>query len=621
MRKLLCYVRLGQRFDIAINGLIAAATAGVLSATAFGSAIAGERYGPEPYPRPAFEVPEARGYGRMFFVRHPDDRRSPGLPAQDSPFKALMALGRSMVEQGNPDDPRGDSELPSGYVYFGQFIDHDITFDVTTMTGHRIRSDAELVNGRTPDLDLDNLYGDGPMRSPHLYHLPYLRVGKRISDGGAPRYDLFRVPAGHYEGPRGGKPLALLGDPRDDENIVLAQLHAAFVAFHNRTVDILIDRYFGKDRGHYCKDKICDLRVLADGLPDDVKFKIFEKARDHVTHYYHRIILEDYLPRVIGDKRVANILANGRDFYYPAGFRDGHDQLREATIPVEFAGAVFRLGHSQVRDHYTLRKGVRVAIFGDEERDGILAFEPISPRYVIDWRYFFDIDPTPPPGFNYARRIDPLLTPKLQHLNMTGVVSEDAPGELASLDLMRGRVLHLPAGQDLAERMLPILQERNVLGRGQDSKPWQAYLLAPDGRVSHFLGNEGTPLWYYILQEAAIFGTRTDLQSIAMFDGDGRGDEGFRRRGPWRTAAYEDEERARWADGGHRLGPVGGTIVGEVLVGLLEHYQEKTSKGLAYRPEVYGGVSYFGTPDGRSEPKRRYLMRNLLMDAGVVDVN
>jgi hypothetical protein len=81
---------------------------------------------------------------------------------------------------------------------------------------------------------------------------------------------------------------------------------------------------------------------------------------------------------------------------------------------------------------------------------------------------------------------------------------------------------------------------------------------------------------------------------------------------------YEKDQR-RWTDGGHRLGPVGGTIVGEVLVGLLEHYQEKTGKGLNFRPQIHGGTSLFGSPDGRRRPERRYLMRNLLIDAGVAE--
>lgn len=631
MRRLLRYVRFCREFNCSIKVLIGAAMTGALCTVASGSVLASGYYGPEFYSRPAFEVPEARGFGRLFRLKRPDDPESPGLPPQNSPFDALDELGRSLIERGDPNDPAGDSELPSGYVYFGQFIDHDITFDTATELGRKIQSDAELENARTPELDLDNVYGGGPERSPHLYHLPYLRVGRKISNGGAPRYDLFRTTASDREGPRGGRPVALIGDPRDDENMIIAQLHAAFVDFHNRTVDILVNRYL-EGRERQCGgEKLCDNRALAEHLPDEVRFRIFQAAYDHVVHYYHRLILEDYLPRILGEKRLADLFSDGRDFFYPDGFRDSRGNLREPAIPVEFAAAAFRFGHSQVRDTYTLREGVHVDVFGGDDRDGLYAYSPLSPRFVIDWRYFFDIERTPPQGFNYARRLDPLLSPALHRLFTARAVGRDDIGELSARSLIRGRVLHLPAGQDVAERMLPVLRERDVLdhwlGRDDDShpfrdgKPWQAFLLSPDRRTAHFLGNEGTPLWYYVLQEAAVFGTRTNLQSVPAYVGspdDDRDPSYPRRHGPVRETAYKDEDRGDWSDGGHRLGPVGGTIVGEVLIGLLEHYQEKTGKGLGFRPTVHGGSSLFGTPDGRVEPKRRYMMRNFLIDAGQV---
>jgi hypothetical protein len=633
MRRVLRYFRFCGDFNNSIKILIGAATAGMLCTVASGAALAYGRYGPEHYERPIFEVPEARGFGRLFRLKRPDDPQSPGLPAQKSQFDELGELGHTLVEHGDPNDPAGDSELPSGYVYFGQFIDHDITFDTSTELGDKIRSDAELENARTPELDLDNVYGGGPVQTPYLYRMPYLRVGRQISNGGAPRYDLFRTPGSHREGPRGGRPVALIGDPRDDQNLILAQLHAAFVDFHNRTVDILVQRYF-TDHERVCgEEKLCDNRIAAEHLPGDVQIHLFEDARDHVIHYYHRLILEDYLPRVIGPRRVVDLLNHGRDFFYPDGFRDDRDHMYEPLIPVEFAAAVFRMSHSQVRQTYTLHENVRVDIFGGDDRAGVYAFSPLTPEFVIDWRYFFDIDPTAPQGFNYARRLDPLIVPALQRLQAARVVGPNDVGELAVRDLVRGRVLHLPAGQDVAERVLPELKERGVLDCWgwcqqrahplRERKPWQTFLLPPDRRTAHFLGNEGTPLWYYVLQEAAVFGTRTRLQAIPDHVGSIEGgprEPGYRRRrrGPVRDAAYQRDDEDALHDGGHRLGPVGGTIVGEVLTGLLEHYQEKTGKGLAFRPTVHGGLSLFGTPNAPLEVKPRYLLRNFLMDAGQV---
>ncbi len=103
--------------------------------------------------------------------------------------------------------------------------------------------------------------------------------------------------------------MALLGDPRNDENIIVSQLHGAFIAFHNRTVDILVERGFGRQREHYCHhDARCSTAELADALSDKHKAKIFEAARDHDIRYYRRLIVEDFLPRLIGPRHTASLL-------------------------------------------------------------------------------------------------------------------------------------------------------------------------------------------------------------------------------------------------------------------------------------------------------------------------
>jgi hypothetical protein len=576
---------------------------------------------------PDFAPTDAQHFSRLFPVTaHVKGHVEPGLPEQRSPFRALDELGHTMVENAS-NSPAGDSEFPAGYTFLGQFIDHDATFDVATRLGEKISSDSQLENGRTPELDLDNVYGNGPLRSPHLYNLPYLRVGKRIAGGPFPRYDLYRTPDIRRHGPHGGRSVALIGDPRDDENLVISQLHAAFVAFHNRTADILVRRYYGDGRTHYCRGDNCGPQAQAASLPNDVKMQIFETAREHVIHYYHRIIVEDYLPRVIGEGRVADLMKNGRDFFYPRGFRDDAGQLLDATIPVEFAAAAFRFGQSQVRESYQFNDDTHLCIFGSRKNGhGLHSFEPITPRYLIDWRYFFDIASEPPKRFNYARRIAPRITPALFRM---GIAYVPGMGEVTSLparNLMRGRGWRLPVGQDVAERVLPVLEKRGVFSarRRESSKHggvWEDYLLQPDQRTVEFLHEDGTPLWYYILQEAYVFGTPTRLQSLPR-SSDENG-EAFNAHGSVRVhpVAFKGEgwrsAGPRRKRGGHRLGPVGGTIVGEVLTGLLEHYREKTGKGLDYHPNAIGSTSLFGPYEGDTPPRPRYLMRNLLMDAGV----
>ncbi|NJM34305.1 MAG: hypothetical protein HC850_05840 [Rhodomicrobium sp.] len=430
----------------------------------------------------------------------------------------------------------------------------------------------------------------------------------------------------------------MLGDPRNDENIIISQLHAAFLAFHNRTVDILIERDYGREREAFCREgPHCGAHELAEALPGDVKQKIFETAKDHVIHYYHRLIVEDFLPRVIGIKHTLNLLRHGRDFYFPQGFRNGDGKVHDAYIPVEFAAAAFRFGHSQVRDSYNLRDGARFDLLSDGE-EGPRAFQPVTPHLIADWRYFFDIGGKRPYGFNYSRRIDPELVKSLHRLDFSNVVGMHEVKSLAARNLARGKTLHLPSGQEVARIVLPALEARGLLGKGGADRNghhggafWRAYLLPPDDRVAHFLRDAETPLWYYILQEAGIFGTRTHLRAAPYNGDDDEVSSDFRRKG-YGPLVHEasahgkyrryDADRHNGYDGpdaGHRLGPVGAAIVGEVLTGLIDHYREKTGKGLDYRPEIKGSSSSFAGVDSYGHEGHRYLMRNFLIDAGVVE--
>ena len=560
---------------------------------------------------------KGNGYDRLFPKAKSDDDT-----------RALIALGRAMVEEGESGHPAGNTETPAGYTFLGQFIDHDITLDTTSRLGRQITGDHQLINHRTPDLDLDNVYGDGPDRTPHLFRLPYIRVGHQISvEGYAPRADLFRTKSARIYGPAGGEAVALIGDLRDDENIIISQLHAAFVAFHNRTADILVERDFGGERWKYCKSgSRCDTQELAEALPDKAKVTIFQIAHDHVIHYYHRIIAEDFLPRVIGPEFTAAFLKHGREFFFPQGFRDEGGRYRGLNIPVEFAAAAYRFGHSQVRDAYVLREGAIFDLLSDQ-RSGPRAFQPVTPRFLVDWRYFFEIGHERPEGFNYSREIDTELVRSLHRLNFSNAVGKNDLGSLAARNLVRGKTLHLPSGQSVAERVLPVLQERGLIGqggygprKGGHGEGWRAYVLPPSERVKYYLGNADSPLWYYLLQEASVFGTNThpygpdDDEGDAVSDND---DGPYRNRGSLRHASVEyghGREGRPYrngydgADGGYRLGPVGGTIVGEVLTGLLEHFRETTGKGLAYEPQIRGSIL-----------KGRYTMSNFLVDAGVAE--
>ena len=94
---------------------------------------------------------------------------------------------------------------------------------------------ATLLQSRSPSLDLDSLYGNGPAGS----RLGEVLRGRRDSPqarrgGGRPA----RLrPAAQDERARIGE--AIIPDPRNDENLAVAQIHCAFIRFHNRVVDTL----------------------------------------------------------------------------------------------------------------------------------------------------------------------------------------------------------------------------------------------------------------------------------------------------------------------------------------------------------------------------------------------
>ena len=337
------------------------------------------------------------------------------------------------------------SDIPAGFTYLGQFIDHDITFDPTPFGAAQRDPDA-LVDFRTPRLDLDSVYGLGPDVQPYLYdrHAP----GKLLLSE-KPVVDLQR----------NAQDLAVIGDPRNDENAIVSQLHLLFVRFHNRLVD---------------------------------EFGTYFEARRVLLRHYHWIVLHEYLPKVLGAS-----FTGPRVHFTFAG---------DPFIPVEFSGAAFRFGHSRVRTDYGLRPL-------EDDVDPFDLFpdldgsQALTSEHEIFWGRFFPglADDLP----QFAGTIDTHLAEMLFTLTKGEPV-------LARRTLRRGVKLGLPSGQDLADALgAPQLDEADLhLEKVADQRTREALAAA-------------TPLWYWILCDA---------------------------------------EKA----GGERLGELGRTIVGEVLLGLIE---------------------------------------------------
>src|SRR5215210_130173 len=157
------------------------------------------------------DLPRGR-FGRMF----------PGRPACEAGPEAIEQLVALMERRVNLTQ---NHDLPAGFTYLAQFVDHDITFDPTTLADRESDPQA-LVNFRTPRLDLDSVYGLGPAVQPYLYDWTDTRPrGVRLL-AGCNRHGVDDLPRNHQ-----GR--ALVGDPRNDEHAIIAQLHLLFIRFHN----------------------------------------------------------------------------------------------------------------------------------------------------------------------------------------------------------------------------------------------------------------------------------------------------------------------------------------------------------------------------------------------------
>ena len=418
---------------------------------------------------------EESKYGRMF----------PNLPGLDIDEGFLLALGRSgstmdAARHENRDNPR----IPAAWAFFGQFIAHDITADRSLLLHHARLN--ELRNFRTPRLDLECVYGAGSTGDPHLYDLNDLdKFLLGINDVGK-EDDL----------PRNRQGRALVGDPRNDVHLIISQLHLAFLKFHNAIVDHL------RQQGVAASD-------------------VYNEARRLVRWHYQWIVEHEFLPLSAGQELVENILHDGVRFYTVDAY---------PYIPVEFADAAYRFGHSQVRSMYTLNSmGARGQVFPD-----CAGTCPVPHDRVIEWSYFFQLDDQRPP--QASKCIDTILAHSLIDLPKSVVGDTEIPEQhsLAYRDLERGEALNLPSGETVARAMgIEPLTRDEV---GLQTLGWQGE----------------TSLWYYILKEAEV-----------------------RHNGEW-------------------LGEVGGRIVAEVLLGLIDldptSYRNAESEWTPTLPSAQEGI-------------------------------
>ncbi len=406
--------------------------------------------------QPLGEFAQTGKFGRMF------GRLRPFTPSIES----LTKLGDAMNDTDFNSTDGDNKNVPAGYTYLGQFIDHDITFDTTALQEVLVDPLA-LRNFRTPRLDLDSVYGCGPKAQRYLYQVDdndLFLIGKTNSQPGDGDPSIATELPNDL--PRASSNLAIIGDPRNDENLIIAQTHLAFLKFHNKIVEGIKD---GSITPANSTDK-----------------SVFEQARELVIWHYQWIVLNDFLTRIIDTEQLEIVLTKGTRFFK---FRD------EPFIPVEFSVAAYRLGHSMVRADYDFNRVFTSRPGGVTPASLQLLFEftaesgksvPIPSDWIIDWRRFYEIDPNVPAQF--SRKLDPFL---VEPLKMIPNIPE--PKSLAVRNLLRGRSLGLPSGQRIARRM-----------RFKSLTPAEIATGA-DGVVAekHNFHVE-SPLWYYILKEAQV---------------------------------------------------------------------------------------------------------------------
>jgi Animal haem peroxidase len=298
------------------------------------------------------------------------------------------------------------------------------------------------------------VYGGGPEDMPYLYAQDRRARGELLVGNSRAQ---FGSRFATRDLPRNAEGRALIGDPRNDENAILAQLHLAFLQLHNRVVG-----------------------ALRDGADGD----LFGEAQRIVRWHYQWVVVRDFLPRVLPAALIEGLMRNRRRrrlVFDGAPF-----------MPAEFAAAAFRFGHTLVRPSYQVNARARnVRLFATSpdplDADHLGGFRPLPAGLVVDWSRFLDLDPAAPP--QPARRLDTRLAAPLTRLP-AGVGPPGTAGRsLAWLNLTRGNAMGLPSGQAVAAAL------------GAPPVPPAALRLA----------GAPAPLWYYLLAEAASLGEGRQL--------------------------------------------------------------------------------------------------------------
>lgn len=445
------------------------------------------------------------------------------VPQFAETLQYLSELGAAMRDEDH--DPKFNSSIPAAYTYFGQFINHDTAFlDIKKshgMTNSELLADPDLKpwsnqmifervrNKRAKPLALDSIYGRmdagmSPLRDPQ--NPDKLALGMVSLSGDRPKdkddyNDLVRYPisADHRQDRR-----AVIADPRNDSNLILSQLHVAFLRAHNAIVE----------------KKKCS----------------YEEAKKILQKHYHWMILHDFLRKLVSDETIQK--TQSEPLYNP---KDG--------IPLEFSMGAFRFGHSMIRRSYYVNDGLgltRLAqlftllvLCHDFKPTFGKGFATLPEWAIIQWEKFLD------PATNPARVLRTQMVEPLFELLDGSSLIVDGERRLAVQDLKRAYMMRIPTGQSIADRLNVdrlVPEEIKTF-----TTPRQFQVLQDAGFLKH------TPLIFYILVEAV-------------------------------------------KSNNEKLGPIGGRIVAEVLIGLMRDVTDSII-GSDWKPDLGLVPGTFNLPD------------------------
>ncbi len=472
-------------------------------------------------------------FGRMFRALPPADHGETDTETETN----LLKLGKAMVADHEPPrdgpDPE-ESGIPAAYTYLGQFVDHDLTFDPASSLQQQDDPDG-LVDFRTPRFDLDCVYGKGPDDAPYLYTSDNRFIQGRPLTGAASNPNARDLPRSQPTDPAQPEDInnarrAIIGDPRNDENVVVSQLQGLFHRFHNKLMS--------EDTG-----------------PASSRFA---RVQQEVRFHYQWMLVNDFLPTIVWDGVLKDVIPH---HYNNTNVRIDppniiyFDLEHEPVMPLEFSAAAYRFGHSMVRPGYRLSETVPVLpIFDPDPGASLTGFHEFRSNWAFDWRRFMDLEPldfgdenNPADAGNQNRlqlayKIDTSLVDPLGSLPNPPFqppfsLSGGTLMSLAQRNLMRGWRMRLPSGQAVARAMgvQPLTDSEIFIGKFTgdtgDIK----------GPITDFADafKDNCPLWPYVLAE-----TKEVLVTLKTK----QGDKSIKTR---------------------KLGPVGGRIVAETFIGLM----------------------------------------------------